>query len=136
MSRDGPHGRKRPGDAASDRVFPEVNRPAKPPHSAAKPIPSQQVSWWDVHEFVAPFLAEVGDWPMIGSPAWVALPDGHPAKLAAVYDAAQHWALRVETGQAALAEASRAVAGAVDWAAIAIELYRRDTSNRIRRVVA
>jgi hypothetical protein len=73
---------------------------------------------------------------MVGTPEWCALESSDPRKLAALYDAAQHHALRVETAQAARAEASRAVAGAADWAAIAIELYRRDTSNRIRRVVA
>src|SRR5262249_27576247 len=40
-----------------------------------RPVSSQQVSWWDVHEYVAPFLEAVGDWPPAGSPAWCQLAD-------------------------------------------------------------
>ncbi len=58
---------------------------------------SAQVSWWDVHEFVAPLLEHVGSYPMAGTPEWCALPDYDPAKTAALLDAARHWALRVET---------------------------------------
>lgn len=96
---------------------------------------SQQVSWWAVHEYVAPLLDEVGDWPMVGTPAWCALADTDPRKSGALLDAAQHWALRLEAAQVARAEASRAVAGAADWAQAAAETYQRSTSNRIPRVV-
>lgn len=85
---------------------------------------SSAVSWWSVQEWVAPLLDNLDGWPMVGTPEWVALPDRHPAKIAAVYDAARHWALRVETGQEAVAEASQAISAAADWAALA---------NRIRR---
>jgi hypothetical protein len=81
---------------------------------------SQQVSWWSVHEFVTAHL-QVDQWPMIGSPAWCLLEDGDPVKLAAVLDAAQHWALRLETGQQAQCEAAREVSAAVDWSALARE---------------
>jgi hypothetical protein len=106
---------------------------------ASSAISSQQVSWWDVHSSVAPWLQIVGSWPTVGTPAWCALPDGNPAKLAALYDAAQHWALRLETCQVARADASKAIAGpypieisswgpeedgqfTVRWAAIAQEI--------------
>jgi hypothetical protein len=79
---------------------------------------SQQVSWWDVHEHVAPILEAVGDWPMAGTPAWCALPDDDPRKLAALLDAAQHWVLRVETCQVAECEASHAISAAADWGAV------------------
>jgi hypothetical protein len=85
---------------------------------------SQQVSWWSVVEQAAPLLASVGSWPMIGSPAWCLLADDDPVKLAAIYDAAQHWALRVETCQAARADASHEISGAADWRAIATEWFR------------
>lgn len=62
---------------------------------------------------------------MIGTPAWCSLPDDHPAKIAAIYDAAQHWALRVETCQRAECEASQAISAAANWAAIANEIRRR-----------
>ena len=97
---------------------------------------SQAVSWWDVHEHVAPVLAQVRSWPMAGTPAWCQLAGDDPAKWAALLDAAQHHALRVETAQAARAEASRAVSGAANWAQIAREVFYRHTSNRIARVVA
>lgn len=104
------------------------------------PIPNQQVSWWDVHEHVVSVLAKAGSWPTAGTPAWCALPDSDPRKLAALLDAAQHWALRLETCQAeqgrakrwaecatrhavirkksAEYQASHAISAAADWAAI------------------
>jgi hypothetical protein len=86
---------------------------------------SQAVSFWDVHLFAQKRIDTVVDFPLIGSPAWCALPDMHPAKWAAVVDAAQHWALRLETNQAAMAEASRAVSAAVDWSAVSREVQQR-----------
>jgi Protein of unknown function (DUF2742) len=80
---------------------------------------SQQVSWWDVHEHVAPLLDQVGSWPAVGTPAWCLLNDDDPVKVAALYDAAQHWALRVETCQQAECEASHDISAAGDWSAIA-----------------
>jgi hypothetical protein len=81
-------------------------------------VSSQQVSWWDVHLFVEPLLAEVGDWPMAGTPEWCALDDDDPAKTAALLDAARHWILRVETRQAAECAASSDVSAAADWGQI------------------
>lgn len=80
---------------------------------------SQQVSFWSVHEHVAPMLSQVRSWPTVGTPAWCVLDDGDPVKLAALVDAAQHWALRIETCQQARCDASREVACAVDWSAVA-----------------
>jgi hypothetical protein len=80
---------------------------------------SQQMSWWDVHEYVTAVLEHTGSWPMAGTPEWCALADDDPAKTAALLDAAQHWALRVETCQVAECEASHAVSAGTDWGAIA-----------------
>ena len=55
---------------------------------------------------------------MAGTLTWSQLDDDDPAKIAALYDAARHHALRVDTAQTALAEASHAIAGAADWAVI------------------
>jgi hypothetical protein len=82
------------------------------------------VSWWDVHEHVAPYLAAAGSWPTAGTPAWCALPNGDPAKLAALLDAARHWALRLECCQAAECQASHAISAAEDWAAIGNAIRR------------
>lgn len=83
---------------------------------------SRQVSFWSVHEHVQPYLDAVGSWPMVGTPGWCLLDDNDPVKIAAVYDAARHWALRLELNQEARAEASRAVSTAADWPDVAREL--------------
>jgi hypothetical protein len=73
---------------------------------------------------------------MCGTAAWRALPDGDPAKLAAVLDGGRHHALRVELAQTARAEASRDISAVADWPAIATEILYRRTSGRIPREVA
>lgn len=89
-------------------------------------LDSQQVSWWSVHEFVTEALKQVGGWPLLGTPAWCSLSNDDPRKWAAVIDGGQHHALRVELGQEARAEASRAISAAADWLAIAQEFHQRD----------
>jgi hypothetical protein len=96
---------------------------------------SAAVSWWSVHEWVTRHLESVATWPMAGTPQWGALPDDHPAKLAALLDAAQHHALRVETAQEARAQASQAISAAADWSALATEVRWRGSSARIPRIV-
>lgn len=93
--------------------------------SSADPTASRAVSWWSVHEHVAPVLDAAGSWPMAGTPAWRQLDDADPRKWAAICDAARHWALRVETCQEAMAQASRDVSAAADWPGIAREIVRR-----------
>jgi hypothetical protein len=95
---------------------------------------SAAVSWWSVHEWVTRHLETVGTWPMAGTPQWSALPDDHPAKLAALLDAAQHHALRIETAQEARAQAAQAVSEAADWSAVAAATLRRRRSARIPRI--
>ena len=85
---------------------------------------SQQVSWWSVHEFVAPLLERVGDYPTAGTPAWCELPDDDLRKWVAVLDAGRHHALRMETAQAAMCEASREISAGADWSAIGTELVQ------------
>ncbi|KAA0085944.1 DUF2742 domain-containing protein [Mycolicibacterium sp. P9-64] len=91
---------------------------------------SRQVSWWDVHEFVAPMLVAVGPIPPAGTPEWCLLPAGDARKVIALLDAAQHWVLRVETAQAAFAEVSRNIAGAADWSAVGQQKLQRDWAIR------
>lgn len=81
---------------------------------------SHQVSWWPAHEFLAAVLAQanVGPLPWAGTPAWCELADGDPRKLLAMAVAGEHHVLRIETAQAALAEASQAVSAAADWTRI------------------
>ena len=89
-------------------------------------LTSRAVSWWSVHEYVEPLLAAVGQWPMAGTPEWCALPDNDARKIAALYDAAQHWSLRVESCQAARCEAARAVSASADWTSIARAINQRN----------
>ncbi|ORV29467.1 hypothetical protein AWB98_06675 [Mycolicibacterium conceptionense] len=86
-----------------------------------------------MHEYVLPVLERAGDFPMVGTVAWCALADDDPRKIAAVFDAAQHWALRIEASQIALADASKEIAAAADWAGIARRITQAE-GVRIRRV--
>ena len=88
-------------------------------------VSSQQVNWWTVHEFVESVLDRIGSWPMAGTPEWCALDDDDPVKIAALFDAAQHWALRLETCQQVRCDASQEVADAVDWSALAGDIKQR-----------
>lgn len=93
-------------------------------------VESQQVSWWSVHEFVTAAIehADISTWPTAGTPGWVQLADGDPRKWAALFDAARHWSLRMDTVQEQRAEAAKAVCQSVKtldppttWSAIANE---------------
>jgi hypothetical protein len=90
-------------------------------------------------QFVVGLIA-VQDWPLLGSPQWCALADRDPAKLAAVLDGGQHWALRLETNQQARADASHEVSAAADWSAVAREIKQHNDFHAarpwLRRVVA
>lgn len=78
---------------------------------------SRQVSYLPVYELLAPHLADPGLIP--GTPAWVQLDDADDAKWRAVLWTAVWWALDQEVRQENLADASKAVAAAEPWPAIA-----------------
>lgn len=78
-----------------------------------------QVNWWPVHTFVEPLLDTIGEWPMVGTQAWCELAADDPRKWAALADAAQHWALRVDNNQQALCDAGEALSKAENWSRIA-----------------
>ena len=88
-------------------------------------VSSQQVNWRSVHRYVAPLLDSVGTWPTVGTVQWHALHSEDPAKWAALLDAAQHHALRLELNQQARADASKAASAAVDWKTVAQEIQHR-----------
>ncbi len=100
---------------------------------------SQQVSWWSVHELIQPILNQVNDWPTLGTPAWCSLAHDDPRKWCALLDGARHWALRLELGQEARADASKAVSAAADWKSVASEIQQRNgfyaTRPWLRRAV-
>lgn len=91
---------------------------------------SRQVNWLTVRRWVLPLLDAVRSWPMAGTPEWCSLDDADPVKLAAIFDAAQHHALRVDTAQEHHAEASKAISAAADWPGIAREVRELDDARR------
>ncbi|MGH3725017.1 MAG: DUF2742 domain-containing protein [Mycobacterium sp.] len=99
---------------------------AEPGPSRAGFLSSQQVSWWDTHVFISAMVAQLDEpLPTAGTPAWCALAGRDPRKLLALAVAGEHWVLRTETAQAAMADASRAISAAVDWAALGREIRQR-----------
>lgn len=98
----------------------QKNVEARPDRGAGTPA-SQQVAWWPVHEFIAAMVnkANIGPLPAAGTPAWNALADNDPRKLLALAAAGEHWVLHTELAQEKRAEASREIAAAGGWAALA-----------------
>ncbi len=92
---------------------------------------AHSVAWWPVHEYVEQLLAQADSgWPVAGTPAWCALPDGDPRKVFALIAASEHHVLRMEAAQEARAEASKAISAAADWPAVAREIRHRDEARR------
>lgn len=85
---------------------------------------SREVSWWATHQFIEAAVAQAncGPLPAAGTPAWCALSDGDPRKLLALAVAGEHHVLRLEIGQEHLADAAKAIAGAVDCTALAQQI--------------
>ena len=63
--------------------------------------------------------------PAARLPRVVDLADDDPRKTASLYSAAEHWALRLEMNQEALAAASRDISALHDWGALGTELVQR-----------
>ncbi len=99
-------------------------------------VSSRAVDWYEVASYVTPLLDRLGNWPLAGSAAWCALPDGDPRKIAGLFDAARRWALWADSRKEALAQASRDVSASADWSKIASEIRQRQRSAYVRRVVA
>ncbi|PVB14800.1 DUF2742 domain-containing protein [Mycobacteroides abscessus] len=86
---------------------------------------SRQVAWWEVHEFVQPYIEAVGPFPVAGTVAWQLLSDTDPGKWAALLDAAQHYALRLDVDQEAAIAAGRSISRSQDWGAVVSRTRRR-----------
>lgn len=80
---------------------------------------NSQVCWTAVLAFVERCGINPAATLTAGTPAWCALDDQHPDKLAAVLAAGVHHALRLDLNQQAAADASKAIAAAEDWPAVA-----------------
>lgn len=80
---------------------------------------SNQVTWTTVLAFVERRGIDPATVLTAGTPAWQALDEHHPDKLAAVLAAGVHHALRLDLNQEAVADASKAIAAAENWPAVA-----------------
>lgn len=89
------------------------------------PTTARSVNWSPVNEYVQRCINRVGSYPMVGSSEWCALSDNDPAKIAAIFDAAQHWALHLELAQRARCDASKAIAASEDWGATGLRNQQR-----------
>lgn len=82
---------------------------------------SREVSWALAHAELWPVVERAcrrGPLPLIGSHSWLALPDGDPRKVGAVWLAADWQVLHIELDQDARADALQDVSDAADWHAI------------------
>lgn len=84
---------------------------------------SNQVCWTTVLAFVERRGIDPATVMTAGTPAWQALDDHHPDKLAAVIAAGVHHALRLDLNQEAVADASKAIAASENWRAVASSIY-------------
>lgn len=85
---------------------------------------SQEVCWWATHLYVSALIAQTENLPAAGTPCWGSLADDDPNKLLALAIAGEHHVLRVETAQAAQAQAGQAISAALDWGAVARSNFR------------
>jgi len=85
-------------------------------------IESRQVAWHEVYTFAERFAAGQGvqlDHRLIaGTPRWCALPDPDARKLLALVLGGVREALQHDARQAAMVDASKAVAASADWTRI------------------
>lgn len=78
-------------------------------------------------------LERHGTPPVLGTPEWAALPDGHPLRAAAVLRAALLWTFEHDLDDdhtERMKTAALDVADGADWAAAANSIRRRDDAIR------
>jgi len=105
-------------------------------------IASRTICWEPVHDYVEKLASRLGvdlrnPMPFPGTLAWLALPDDSPVKKSALLLAASQRVLHLEVEQENRADASKDVAAAADWPAIANEVRSladaRKSGARIER---
>ncbi len=103
------------------------------PPSAA----SRQVSWFEAYEFTDKLAADHGitlaGLPIAGTPAWCGMADHDARKLLALVLGGVREALNNDTRQQNLADASREIASAADWSAVARRIQQDRGAVRIPR---
>lgn len=95
-------------------------------------IGSRTVSWWPVHQYLERTRQAHGSptLPAPGTLAWCEMDDADPLKLLALAVDDEHLVLFREMRQEALADASKTVAAAADWPAVARELQQLDAARK------
>jgi hypothetical protein len=85
---------------------------------------SRIVSWPEVNRFLTEVVkaATYAPLPIAGTPAWCELADTDMRKLIALAVAGEHHVLRCDLAQEAAADASKTIATAEDWPAIARQI--------------
>lgn len=98
----------------------EVGAPVSSPGRSPE---SRQVSWVEVYAFAQKWAAGQGIMlnPSViaGTPQWCGMPDEDAHKLMALIIGGVREALRNDTYQSDLAEASKAIAACADWSVMA-----------------
>jgi Protein of unknown function (DUF2742) len=104
----------------------------KPPGGGVVAMSSRQISWYEPYLFAASLAERLGvdSCPVAGTAAWRALDDSDPAKLLAVVWAGVHWSLRIDTLQAAMAEASQEISTMANWGEVAQQVREREEFRR------
>lgn len=112
----------------------EVEAPVSSPGRSPA---SRQVSWSEVYAFAEKWAAGQGitlDPTVIaGTPQWCGMPDEDARKLLAVVVGGVRDALRNDTHQADMADASKAIAAAADWGRVSNATLRGRGANYIPR---
>ncbi|WP_052066182.1 DUF2742 domain-containing protein [Rhodococcoides fascians] len=97
--------------------------------SGAGGHPSREVDFIAVHDRLAPILDDavlLGDIPVLGSPAWVDIPNGDVRWRHSVVAAGYRWAAREWLEQDARIEASHELSESRDWSAVARSIRQRN----------
>ncbi|OBJ97601.1 hypothetical protein A5639_30220 [Mycolicibacterium conceptionense] len=77
--------------------------------------------------------ANAGPLPTAGTPQWCELADSDPRKLLSLAAAGEHWVLHTELAQERRAEASREIAAAGGWSALAKRIAQGRPDSYIPR---
>lgn len=111
-----------------------VTRPDTTVGAGTPASASQEVSWWATHQFISALVAQANTaLPWAGTPAWRDLDDADPRKLLSLALAGEHWVLRVEIGQDAIADAGQQISAAEDWSQTARAVQRRREIDTLRK---
>lgn len=88
-------------------------------------VDSNEIDFLPVHQRLAPLLDRavlLGEIPVLGSPAWVDIPDDDRRWRDSVVVAGYRWAMAEWLRQDAENQASKELSGSADWSAVAARM--------------